>query len=168
MKKKYGILWVTLFVILDQITKIMASVSLKGNEPIDIIRGVFRLEYLENTGIAFGLFKDKFFFFVLLTIVILIVIGVIYYKLPDIKRFRPLQFCMIFIVAGAIGNMIDRVVHNYVIDFFYFNLIDFPIFNVADIYVTVAVAFLFLLILFYYKEDELNFVSISKKKQSNN
>lgn len=165
MKKKYGPLWVILLVVLDQFTKYLASSYLKGNEPIDIIKGVFSLEYLENTGIAFGMFKDKFAFFVVLTILVLIVIGFFYVKMPDTKRYRPLQFCMIFIVAGAIGNMIDRIIHNYVIDFFYFNLIDFPIFNVADIYVSVTVFVLFLLILLYYKDEELDFASFKRSKK---
>ena len=70
-------------------------------------------------------------------------------KVPHERRFIPLRICMLMIASGAIGNMIDRIRLNYVIDFFYFELIDFPIFNVADIYVTVAAIFLILLILFY-------------------
>ena len=69
---------------------------------------------------------------------------------------------MILFVSGAIGNLIDRIVNNYVVDFFYFKLINFPIFNVADIYVTVA-AFLFIfLCLFIYKEED--FEAIFPKK----
>ena len=138
MKKKFGPLWVVLLVILDQITKYWARTSLKENGPIDVIKGVFSFEYLENRGIAFGLFQNKFIIFVIFTILILAAIVFFYYKLPDEKRFRPLQLCMIFIAAGAIGNMIDRVFLNYVVDFLYFNLINFPIFNVADCYVTVS------------------------------
>ena len=67
----------------------------------------------------------------------------------------PIRIVAVLIVAGAIGNMIDRVVHQYVIDFFYFKLINFPIFNVADIYVVVACILFILLMLFYYKEEEL-------------
>ena len=63
---------------------------------------------------------------------------------------------MIFITCGAIGNMIDRIRLNYVIDFLYFELIDFPIFNVADIYVSVATFVLVILLLFYYKDEELD------------
>ena len=79
----------------------------------------------------------------------------------------PLKACIVAIAAGAIGNMIDRVRLGYVIDFFYFELIDFPIFNVADIYVTVAAFALVLLILFYYKEDEIDsfFNEIGWKKK---
>ncbi|MDY2590860.1 MAG: signal peptidase II, partial [Agathobacter sp.] len=66
--------------------------------------------------------------------------------------------------AGAIGNLIDRIVNNYVVDFFYFKLIDFPIFNVADIYVTIA-AFLFIVLgFFYYKEEDFEIIFSKSKK----
>ena len=66
----------------------------------------------------------------------------------------PLRLCLVFLSAGALGNMIDRILHRFVIDFIYFKIINFPIFNVADIYVTVSIAVLVVLILFYYKDQE--------------
>ena len=163
MKKKFGPIWVILLILIDQVTKYWARTSLKDNGPIDVIKGVFSFEYLENRGIAFGLFQNKFFIFVIFTIIILAALVYLYYKLPDERRYRPLQFTMIFIAAGAIGNMIDRVMLNYVVDFLYFNLINFPIFNVADCYVTVAEIILPILLLFYYKEEELEFYKRGKK-----
>lgn len=157
MKKKFGPIWVLLLVFLDQITKYWARTSLQENGPIDVIKGVFSFEYLENRGIAFGLFQNKFVIFVIFTIVILAVMGFLYYRLPDEKKYRPLQICVILIVAGAIGNMIDRLYLKYVVDFLYFNLIDFPIFNIADCYVTVTLFVLAYLILFHYKEEDLHF-----------
>lgn len=67
-----------------------------------------------------------------------------------------MRFIIVLLVSGAIGNFIDRCLNNYVIDFFYFKLIDFPVFNVADIYVTVAAIFLILLFCFYYKEEDID------------
>ena len=162
MRKKLGPLWVVLLVLIDQITKYWARTDLRVNGPIDVIEGVFSFEYLENRGIAFGLFQGKFNIFIVLTIIILAGIVFFYYRLPDERRYRPLQFCMIFIAAGAIGNMIDRVMLNYVVDFLYFNLINFPIFNVADCYVTVSEIILPILLLFYYKEEELQFYKRGK------
>ena len=63
---------------------------------------------------------------------------------------------MLLIAGGAIGNSIDRMRLGYVIDFFYFKLIDFPVFNVADIFVTVSVVLLIFFILFFYKEEDLD------------
>ena len=74
--------------------------------------------------------------------------------MPQESRYLPLRICSVLLCSGAIGNMIDRLRLNYVVDFFYFNLIDFPIFNVADCYVVAACIFFVLLILFYYKEDD--------------
>lgn len=80
------------------------------------------------------------------------------------KKYFFLRACAVLIMAGAYGNCIDRISHKYVIDFFYFKLINFPIFNVADIYVTAATFLLFFLILFYYKEEELERIFHSGKR----
>ena len=71
---------------------------------------------------------------------------------------------LVMIASGALGNMIDRLRFEYVVDFISFVLINFPIFNVADIYVTVATVALVILLLFVYKEDDLNFISFKQKK----
>ncbi len=142
------------FVLLDQQTKLLAVSHLKGQKPVILIDRVFQLCYLENKGAAFGLFQNQRMFFLINTVVILAVMIVLYGRLPRNKRFLPLRACIVFISAGAVGNMIDRIRLGYVVDFFYFNLIDFPIFNVADIYVTCAVFAFAVLILWYYKEED--------------
>ncbi len=168
MKKSYfvSIIAIVLGVILDQYTKFLAATHLKEN-PIPIWDGVFELHYLENRGAAFGILQNQQTFFLIMGIVMLLIAALLMIRLPDVKRLVPLKACIVAIAAGAIGNMIDRVRLNYVIDFFYFELIDFPIFNVADIYVTVAAFALVLLILFYYKEDEIDtfFNEIGWKKK---
>ena len=78
-----------------------------------------------------------------------------------------LKVILLLFVAGAIGNLIDRICQNYVVDFFYFKLIDFPIFNVADIYVTVAAIMFIVLCLFYYKEEDFEFLFPDKGKKCN-
>ena len=81
-------------------------------------------------------------------------------------KFIGLDWILILFISGAIGNLIDRCVNNYVIDFFYFKLIDFPIFNVADIYVTVAAGLFIILGLFYYKEEDFELLFPSKKRDT--
>lgn len=149
-----------LLVFLDQYTKSLAVRYLMGNDGITIIEGVFRFKYLENRGAAFGMLQNQQIFFVVMTILVLCVFGYLYFKIPAGRRFLPLEYTIILLIAGAIGNFIDRVSNNYVVDFLYFELIDFPIFNVADCYVTIAMALFIFLILFFYKEDELNFFSV--------
>lgn len=153
-------------IFLDQYTKLLAVENLKNQAPIDIIENVFQLHYLENRGAAFGILQNQKIFFVIIGIIILIVALFFYLKMPHERHFIPLQICLLLIASGAIGNMIDRIRLNYVIDFFYFELIDFPIFNVADIYVTLSAGLLIVLILFYYKEDDLEmlFKLFSRKK----
>lgn len=157
MKYIKGLLSIAVLVLLDQLTKYWAAATLKGKSPIVIWKDVFELQYLENRGIAFGLFQDKTIIFVISTLLILAVLAYFYYKVPETKKMLPLRITMIMLGAGAIGNLIDRVVNNFVIDFLYFKLIDFPIFNVADCYVTISLFALVILILFYYKEEELDF-----------
>jgi len=84
-------------------------------------------------------------------------------KLPRSKHYAILEILLVLIAAGAVGNMIDRVQYNYVVDFFYFKLIDFPIFNVADIYVSVSCVVLAILIIFFYKDSDFDFLSNKKE-----
>ena len=149
------IIAIVLGVALDQYTKALAVKHL-ADGPIPLIEGVFELKYLENRGAAFGMLQNQQTFFLIVTILTLILMTILYIRMPHTKRFLPLRICLISIVAGAIGNMIDRVTLKYVIDFFYFKLIDFPIFNVADIFATCASILLILLLFVYYKEEDID------------
>jgi signal peptidase II len=149
---------------LDQVTKYFAATDLKGNGSYVIIDGVFELHYLENRGAAFGLLQNQKPFFVLIAIIILALIAYVLKKAPYHRIYIKLHMALVFIAAGAIGNLIDRVRLDYVVDFFYFSLINFPIFNVADIYVTFAAVVLVILLLFVYKEVDLEFLSFRTKK----
>ena len=76
-----------------------------------------------------------------------------------------LHLIAVLLTAGALGNFIDRITQGYVVDFFYFSLIDFPIFNVADIYVVVSFIALIICILFIYKDEEFSFLQFKKKEK---
>ena len=161
----FAILSFILLIVFDQWTKSLAVSHLMNKEPFIIIDGVFQLRYLENRGAAFGMMQGQQTFFLITGIIAVIVLAYVYFKMPWEKRFLPLRAVAMFIAGGAVGNMIDRVALGYVVDFFYFELIDFPIFNVADIYVTCATIVLALLILFYYKEEELDCLFPKKKEK---
>lgn len=162
MKKiKYNIIGVVslvLLIILDQWTKVIAVNKLMNKEPFNIITNVFQLRYLENRGAAFGILQNQRWFFIIAGIIILSIIAYIYYKMPMIRKYNLLRVLAVLMAAGAIGNMIDRVVNNYVVDFIYFELINFPIFNLADCYVTVAATLLIISIMVIYKEDDFKFI----------
>lgn len=151
-------------VALDQYTKYLAVIHLKDKAAYIIINGILELNYLENKGAAFGMLQNQKAFFIFVAVVILSVIGYVLVKTPDNKKYRILHLVLSLIAAGAIGNMIDRIRFNYVVDFIYFVLINFPIFNVADMYVTISTAVLVVLLLFVYKEEDLNFISFKQKK----
>ena len=151
----FAALGVVILVLLDQYTKLLAIVHLKDQSAFVLWNNVFELHYLENRGAAFGLFQNQRIFFYISVLVISLVVIWFYGKVPMEKKYLPLRICAVLILSGAFGNCIDRIRLNYVVDFFYFKLINFPIFNVADIYVTVAAFLLIVLVLFYYKEEEL-------------
>ena len=151
-------------VLLDQVTKHLAVAHLKLQREIVLIRGVFELRYLENRGAAFGLFQNRQMFFVCAAVVIFLLIGFFYGRIPGGLKFLPMRICAVLICAGAVGNLIDRIRYQYVVDFFYFSLIDFPIFNVADCYAVIACILFAYLILFFYKEEELEWFAFFKSK----
>lgn len=148
----------------DQFTKSMAVLHLKDQPPYIVIKNVFQLQYLENRGAAFGILQNQKIFFLISGVLILAVMGYGFVKMPKIKHYAGMRMCVVLIVSGAVGNMIDRVGQNYVVDFFYFDLIDFPIFNMADVYVVIACVGLILLILFWYKDEDFSFLFPRKKQ----
>lgn len=151
----------------DQYTKALAVAQLKDQPPYVIWDGVFELLYSENRGAAFGMLQGRQGIFFLIGIVVLAVAAFVMYRLPSWqnRRFHWLKLCVILITAGAIGNMVDRVSQGYVVDFLYFSLINFPIFNVADIYVTTATALLMVLLFFYYGDEDLECLQLHRKKE---
>ena len=162
MKKQIRIyIYIIGLILIDQLSKVWALSALRGTEGIAVIPNVFELSYLENRGAAFGILQDHQIFFVL-------ILTWIYRRIPQTKKYIPLRISYALIMAGAFGNLIDRVFRGYVVDFFYFKWIDFPVFNVADIYVTVTMILLLILILFFYKEEDLDFLNRKGKHGRDN
>lgn len=152
----------------DQYTKWLAVSRLKGQEPFVIIRRVLEFSYLENTGAAFSSFMGRQALLIGLTTVVILLLLWKYLTLPGEKRFVPMRLCMLLIISGAVGNLVDRVRNKYVVDFIYFVPINFPKFNVADIYITVGVALLAILLFFYYEDAELETLMTIRKKRTGN
>lgn len=168
LKKKF-LLFLDLLIIaglitFDQYTKRWAKVYLKDKPAYNLINGILELNYLENQGAAFGMLPNQKVFFVFVAVVILSVVGYVLFKIPDQKKYTILHFLFSLIVAGSIGNMIDRVRYDYVVDFIYFVRMNVPIFNVADIYATVSAIVLLFLLLFIYREKDLYFISFKQER----
>lgn len=154
----------TLLLLLDQFTKHLAITKLKNSPEIVLIKGVLELKYLENRGSAFGMLQNQKFFILFVGFVFLAVILFFLFKLPGEKKFRIVHIFLAAVIAGGLGNMIDRFRFDYVVDFIYFVLINFPIFNVADCYIVVSVIGLFILFLFVFKEKDLEFLNFKQNR----
>ena len=145
---------IAILVGIDQWVKYWTITHLKDMPQIQVWPGVFHLTYLENRGAAFGMMQGGQMFFVVVTIIVLIAIAIYWRKIPTDKMGKGLKVALVLIVSGAIGNLIDRLRLDFVVDMFYFVLINFPVFNVADICVVVGVILMFPIILFGELEEE--------------
>lgn len=159
---------ITLLVSIDQLTKWLAVTNLKGKNPIVIISDIFELSYLQNSGAAWGMLQGRRVLFVIFTIIVLLIITYIFIKTPPTKKYFLLRIIIILLASGAIGNFIDRLINGYVHDFFYFKLINFPIFNVADVFVVISMILFIIAIFFVYNDSDFGYLSISKKKDGTN
>ena len=148
------LLLVGALVLLDQATKRAAEKALAGGRSIVLIPGVLEFSFVRNRGAAFGILQNARPFFFFITFAALFVIGYALSRLPRDRHYLPARLCLLLIASGAAGNFIDRAALSYVRDFIYFSLINFPVFNVADIYITCAAFAIVLLMVFYYREED--------------
>lgn len=164
MKYLKALIGVLILVAIDQWTKYMVLLHLKPVGSIPLIDGVLSFTYHENRGAVWGIMQGQIPVLIITTLVILTGVLWIYTRIPEEKKYIWLRLVSILVISGAIGNFIDRAFRRYVVDFIYFELINFPIFNVADMYVVIAAALLILLVLFIYKEDsDFDFMQIKKR-----
>lgn len=151
-------------IFVDQFSKHLAIVHLKDKPAKILIDGVLELQYLENRGSAFGMLQNQKFFILFVGLVCMAVVLFFLFKLPNEKKFRIVHILITLIVAGGVGNMIDRFRFDFVVDFISFVLIHFPIFNIADCYIVVSTILLFILFMFVYKEKDLEFLNFKQNR----
>ncbi len=152
--RKTNIIFSIMFVLLvfiDQAGKRAALHFLRDSD-VQLIPGVLELHYLENKGAAWGMMQNRTWILITVTAIVLIVIACVFYRLSKGNQFRFLRFCLVLLAAGAFGNLIDRIMNHYVIDFIYVSLIDFPVFNFADCFVCISAVLILYCILFRYKD----------------
>lgn len=142
-----------LLVGVDQFAKYLALTNLKPVGSITFVEGFMDFTFVENRGVAFGMFSGQKWFILLLTGIIVVVMVYYFIRLPHNRQYCWVRSAMVLVLAGAVGNMIDRIFRGYVVDFFEFTFFDWPVFNVADIYVVVGVILLAILILFVIKDE---------------
>lgn len=138
---------------IDQWTKYLAVTQLHNTDRIiSVIDGVFEFRYAENPGVAFSMLEGQRWIFIPLTLIVTGFFITMMLRSP-LRRYKLFNVICVLILSGAIGNLIDRIAYGYVIDFLYFRLIDFPIFNFADCCVVIGAGLLFVFVLFVMKED---------------
>lgn len=138
---------------IDILTKLVAELNFGRGDSLPLWENVFHLTYVENQGIAFGMFSGGRWIFIILSILVLIALAYMYTKTACRGKFLKVGTALIY--GGALGNMIERLAKGYVIDFFDFRLIGFPVFNIADIAVCVGAVMLLIHFLFFeYKEKQ--------------
>ncbi len=141
-----------LIVALDQLVKLWSINVLEPMGKLSIIEGVFNLRYVENTGAAFSMLEGKTAFLIIVPAIACV--AMIYLLLSRRIKSKVGTWAITFVLAGAVGNVIDRIVRGAVVDLFDFELINFPVFNVADIAVTVGAVLFFIYIIFFYEDKK--------------
>ncbi len=165
----YDLIIFLALIAIDRATKVWATGRLMNNEPIPIIRNIIEFYYLPsgNTGAAFGMLTGHRTLFLVIAAVVIAAIAYIIWNLPEGSKYRTIELLMVFIAAGGAGNMIDRIMQGYVVDFIYISCINFPIFNVADMYVSICTVLLAIIMLFRLKEDDYEQLEASIKAPFN-
>lgn len=159
MSKKVYILALVIFII-DQISKSIISTYLKLNESIEVIKDFFYLRYINNTGASWGMLSNSKILLIILSFIAIIVI------LRYMYSFKKTKMNLIgfgFLLGGVLGNLSDRILHGYVKDFFDFIIFnyDFPVFNIADIFIVLGVIILIISII---KGEDKNGSKSSRRK----
>ena len=147
---------IALIVAFDQITKGLAKSHLMNGGPVTVINGFLEFRYEENTGAAFSSFSGGRWFFVALTVVV--TVGICVYMLKGrAQKDLWLYWTLGVIVAGAVGNLIDRIAYGYVVDFINPLFVNFAVFNIADCAVTLAtISLIAYLVLDMFKKEHKN------------
>ena len=138
--------------ILDQTAKLFAAGLLPSVKTVSLIENVFHLTYVENTGAGFGVFSG--YTWILTALTVLVILAVVIYMTVKRPKNKIFVTALTFMMGGAVGNVVDRIRLGYVIDFFDFRLINFPVFNVADCFITVGAVLFVIYVIFLSDKKE--------------
>jgi len=143
---------ITILVFLDQLSKWLIKLRLKSSLGAVVLKNIFSFVYVENKGIAFGMMSGKKTIIMFVTIISIILLLYYYMKYINTSAKYLEKMALSLILAGSIGNFIDRLCLGYVIDFIKLDFVDFAIFNIADVYINFGCVMFILYILFCSKE----------------
>lgn len=166
LKKKiliWDIICLVVLNILDRLAKYGACYYCE-NENFVLIKNILEITYVKNAGGAFGILNNQRFFFLFIAVLFICLILFFLFAIPDEKKFNALHIWLSFILAGTIGNMVDRFLYGNVIDIIYISKIDFPVFNLSDIYISLGTIFTIIIVLFMLKEKDFEFLNFKQNK----
>lgn len=145
-----------LMIVLDQAVKYWAYTSLQAQHTIPLMENVFHLTYVENRGAAFSMFAQFDSRWIFTALAVIITVAIIIALRKHWVQTTLGRWSLVLVASGAIGNAIDRVVHGFVVDFFDFRLIHFPVFNIADIFICVGGVLFIVYFMFQHKDEPKN------------
>lgn len=140
-----------IIVLIDQVSKYLTQAYVDIGQQIEWIPGLLSITHIHNTGAAWSILEGQMWFFYIITVIVAVMI--IYY-MQQMKNEPLLKTGLAFILGGALGNFIDRLLHQYVIDMIQLDFIDFPIFNLADTALTIGVILLFIQYIFLDRQEK--------------
>ena len=157
-------------VFLDQWVKELCLNKIGMYNSVVVIEGIFELRVIPNKGMAWGMLQNQQWLFVVMTPIVLGLMAWVYLRMPYEKKFLPMRVLAVMLAGGAIGNLLDRMFRGdfcrgHVVDMFYVKAINFPVFNVADTFISVSFVLLVVLVLFKYSEEDFDRMFGLKKKE---
>ena len=131
------------FLIIDQIIKFYLSSKMILNQSTILIKNFLNINYVRNTGAAFSLFRDRTWLLIIIGIIAVISLMIYINKLGDLNDYDMFSYSLL--LGGILGNLIDRIIHGYVIDYISLNIFGyhFPIFNFADMCIVISIVLIF-------------------------
>ncbi len=152
----FSVVIMAVLIILDQLSKDIIIKYYAVGEGKPLIKDFLEILHIKNKGSAWGMFDNKPVVPVIVSCLLIILIFYVYSNLIRYRHFRKVRICVLFLLSGAISNIIDRIRIGSVTDFIYFKFIDFPVFNVADIYVTLSIGIMLIFMIVSYKGDDID------------
>lgn len=149
---------------IDLVIRMLISKTFEVKEVRNLIGEYLCVYYWPNFGAAFGLLKGQHIFFIFIDGIISIFLIYLMLKLPKEKKFAVLCIDIGLILSGNLGNLIDRIINGYVIDYIYLPQTSMPVFNLADLYISIGSIIGAVLIIFKYKEQDFDFLSFKDNK----
>lgn len=142
-----------LLIVIDQLSKWAILQNFELYEEKILLPGFLSLFYIQNRGAAWGIFEGRMIFFYIITVFVVGYLIYMFHKEKTDSKLVGVSFSLI--LAGAIGNFIDRLMNGFVVDMFRLDFVNFPIFNVADMCLTIGVALMLIHVLFFEKEENI-------------